>query len=402
MSETVPDGSRLGPLAGVTVLEMARLAPGQMVGMLLADLGAEVLRIDEPSTSAGAAVRAAGVDRSHPAFAPNRGKRSIVLDLKTVAGLEVARALAGRSDVLLETFRPGVAERLGLGYTILASVNPRLVYCSLSGYGQTGPSRDMPGHDLNYISLAGIAALTGTESGEPPVIPGVQMADYAGGTLHAALGITVALLARERTGRGQYLDLAMMDGVMLLITRQIALDQIQGTRFTRNQDDLNGRAPHYSVYRTADDRFISVAAGESYFWASLCRALDLEDLIPLQHARGTERDQVFAALRQVFRTRTRDEWMAYLADKNTCVSPVLDLGEISTHPQVRAREMLVDVVGQDGSVFQQIGVSLKLSDTPARTGGPPPRIGQHTDAVLAELGYDAQSITALRAGGAVQ
>lgn len=399
------EATRSGPLAGYQVLELARLPPGQMAGMILVDLGADVLRIEEPATARpGAEVRLRGLDRDHPAYAPNRGKRSMILNLKSEGGLRIFRRLAERADVLLEAYRPGVMDRLGLGYETLAAANPRLVYCSLSGYGQTGPFRELPGHDLNYISLGGMAALTAQPGGRP-VVPGALMADFAGGSLHTAFAILAALMARERSGRGQYVDVAMTDGVMLLIALQIARYQVSGALPAPGEDAINGGAPYYNFYEAADGRFLSVGALEPQFWTNLCRALGQEDLIALQYAAGPARERVFERLREVFLQRSRDAWIEYLQDKNTCVAPVLALDELAQHPQLLARQMLLGVPGalsEGGVPLQQIGVSLKLSETAARPGGPPPRPGQHTQAVLEELGTTAEEIRALRLSGAVQ
>ena len=384
---------------------MARLPPGQMAGMILADLGADVLRIEEPAAARPEIeVRLRGLDRAHPAYALNRGKRSVTLDLKREGGLRVCYRLAERADVFLEAYRPGVMDRLGLSYETLAATNPRLVYASLSGYGQTGPFRDLPGHDLNYIALAGMASLTAHPDGRP-VVPGSLMADFAGGSLHTALAILAALLARERSGRGQHLDLAMTDGVMLLIAPQIARYQISGVLSEPGTDALNGGAPYYNVYETADGKYLSVGALEPQFWANLCRALGQEDLIPLQYASGLERDQVFARLREIFRQRNRDAWMDFLRDKNTCVAPVLGLDELARHPQIAARQMLLPVAAGPpegtGDTALQIGASLKLSETAPAPGGPPPKSGRDTEAVLRELGLTEEEIHELRRSGAI-
>jgi crotonobetainyl-CoA:carnitine CoA-transferase CaiB-like acyl-CoA transferase len=392
-------GSTAGPLAGYTVIELARLAPGQVAGMLLADLGASVLRIEEPQSSTrGPSPAVYGDIRSHPAYAPNRGKRSIVIDLKNPAGFKIFEQLVEQTDVLLECFRPGVMDRLGAGYPALSRVNPCLVYCSLSGYGQAGPLRELPGHDINYISLAGLASFIGAPGRRGPVVPGLLIADFAGGSLQVALGIVSALLARERSGSGQYLDLAMVDGSMSLIAAQMAMAEISGTIDTPGDGRVSGGAPYYNFYETADGRWLSVGALEPYFWINLCKALGLEHLADRQNADGNEREQIFEALRQKFRERTRDEWVEYLGDKNTCVAPVLGLDELARHPQIQAREMVVD--SANGS--NQIGASLKLSATRAAPGAPPPARGQHTDEVLSELGLSPPEIADLRASGAVE
>ncbi len=384
-----------GPLRGVRVLDLSRFAPGQMSAMILADLGADVIRIDEPRVDPSGVP--GGLDRSGPAYAPNRGKRSIVIDLKTDAGLEVFMRLAETSDALIEGFRPGVMDRLGIGPEAVRQRNPRLIYCSLSGYGQAGPYRDLPGHDLNYAAVSGVLSMFGAPGRPTPVVPALQIADYAGGSLQVALAIVAALLHRERGGGGQSIDASIADGATFLVTTQMARHAVDGTIPQPGADRLSGGQPGYDVYATADGGSIAVGAIEPNFWANLVVALGLDDLIDQQFVEGPARDEVRARLGATFATRTRDDWMAYLGDKNTCVSPVLRLDELGDNPHHRARGTITPLPGGGW----QVGPSVRFSATPALAGGPPPRRGEHATVLLQELGFGADEIQDMRDQGYV-
>jgi crotonobetainyl-CoA:carnitine CoA-transferase CaiB-like acyl-CoA transferase len=386
-----------GALTGHRVLDLSRFGPGLLSGMVLADLGADVIRVDEPTTSpTGLASRSVGLDRTHPAYALNRGKRSLAVDLKCPEGRAIFLRLAATADVLIEGFRPGVAARLGIDYASVSAHNNRLVYCSITGYGQTGPLRDIPGHDLNYAAVAGLLGLTGFADRSQPAVLGIPFADFAGGSLTGVVAILAALLARAQTGRGQYLDVAITDGAMLMLALQYARYQIEGQVPQLGTDRLNGGAPYHNLYETADARFVAVAASEPRFWRNLCCALDLADLADKQLADGDVRVTVFDRLRKKFLERTRDEWMQLLLNKDACVSPVLGLDELASDPHIRAREMIVERAGPTGETVQQVGVGLRFSDTPAAPGGSPAAWGQHTSAILAELGLTEQEVASLR------
>jgi crotonobetainyl-CoA:carnitine CoA-transferase CaiB-like acyl-CoA transferase len=283
-------------------------------------------------------------------------------------------------------------------YERLSALNPRLIYCSISGYGQNGPYRLLVGHDINYIAVAGALGITGPKDG-PPAIPANLLADYAGGGLHAALAICVALIARERTGRGQYLDLAMTDGVLTLMAAAFSESFGTGVPVRRGAHRLTGGNPHYSVYECADGRYIAVGANEPWFFENLCRALGGDEFAGDHAATGERREQVRAFFRKTFKTRTRDEWFAYLFDKDVCVAPVYDLEEVPHDPQVQARQMFVDVPHPQFGSVRQVGLSLKLSETPGAIRRLPPRRGEHTDEVLRSVGWDDERIAALRAAG---
>src|SRR5579875_3123977 len=396
------------PLDNVRVLDLTRLAPGPHCTMILADLGADVIRVEEPgggrsvqAAEAGQAGAREQEERRRAANAVlNRNKRSITLNLKLPEAHEAFMRLVERADVVVEGFRPGVAQRLGIDYPALAARNPRIIACSISGYGQDGPYRLMPGHDINYIAIAGALGITG-RAGEPPSWPANLLADYAGGGLHAALGIMVALWARERTGRGQYVDISMTDGVLLLLAAAIGESYGTGEPIRRGTSRLTGLLPQYNVYACADGRYVAVGANEPWFYDNLCRELGRPDLVGTQ-GNVSRRAEVFAAFRAAFATRTRDEWFALLRDKDCCVTPVYDLDEVEHDPQVRARGMIVDAPDGAGGLRRQVGISIRLSETPGAIRTPAPERGAQTEEVLRDCGFSADEIAALRAIGATE
>jgi crotonobetainyl-CoA:carnitine CoA-transferase CaiB-like acyl-CoA transferase len=398
------------PLAGYRVVDLSRLAPGPFCTMVLADLGAEVVRVEEPAGGRRARMEEAqGVGGQDPqerrrraAFAAlNRGKRSITLNLKHPEARRVLYRLVERADVFVEGFRPGVVKRLGCDYDTLRAINPRLVYCSISGYGQDGPYAGLVGHDINYISVAGALGMIGPKGG-PPSIPYNFLADYAGGGLMAALAIVTALLHRERTGQGQYIDIAMTDGVLYLMAQAVSEFFLSGQAPRPGEARLNGAAPYYNVYRCKDGRYISIGCIEPWFWENLCRALGREDFIPHQH-NPDKHPEIFHAFREIFQTRTREEWWEYLRSQgDIAVAPVYTLDEVFRDPQVHHRGMVVEVGEEGGQKVRQVGIGPKLSLTPGRVGSPGPVPGQHTEEVLTELGYTPQQIQALRGQGALE
>ena len=398
-------------LEGIKVLDFCRNAPGMFATMILADLGAEVLMIERPMDEMRAAYEriVAGIDspedeRRHASFnALQRNKRSIALNLKEAEALEVFRKLAADADVVVEGFRPGVVDRLGVGYEQVKMINPRAVYCSVSGYGQTGPYSQMAGHDINYISFAGALGLIGDSPDGKPVIPLNLIADYAGGGLCGAVGILAALMAREQTGRGQYVDIAMTEGVLYMLCGAIADALSQGYVAKRGETRLNGGSPFYNVYRTADGKYFSIAAIEPWFWENLCRAIGREDLIPHQQAGDERRAEIASTLEAIFLTRTREEWFEALRNANISVGKVYDLDEALADPQTMARGMVVELEAPgvpEGRVTQP-GIPFHLSETPGEVRHAGSVTGQHTADVLAALGYTPAQVADLRARGVV-
>lgn len=377
------------PLDGIRVLDLSRLYPGPTCSMILADFGADVLCVEDR--------RFAG----EPAMPTvMRNKRHMTLNLKSEEGRAIFGRLARDADVVLEGFRPGVTERLGVDYETLRGPNPRLVYASVTGYGQTGPLRDLVGHDVNYLAFGGLLAATGAAPDGPPVIPGTQVADVAAGGMNAAIGILLALVARERTGAGQHVDVSMLDGILGMMGYAASFLWGLGEVLTRGDSMLTGRYPWYRVYRCADGRWLSVGAVERRFWRALCEAFGRPDFAEHQHdaARAPEMHAFFEAR---FAEKSRDDWFTALRGLDLCIAPVLDPGEALASDHARARGLVAAVPRADGGSEPVLGVPIKLSATPGRVVSPPPAFGAHTDAVLASLGYDSAGIARLHAEGVV-
>ena len=394
------------PLDGIRVLDLSRLLPGGFCSLLLADHGADVLKVED--TGAGDYIRwapplVAGAQPSAASalfLALNRNKRSIRIDLKHDAGRAVLLELVRQHDVVLESFRPGVLDRLGAGYDDLRAVNPRIVLCSITGYGQHGPLRDRAGHDLNYLALAGLLGLSG-EPGGPPAQSAGQIADLGGGALMAAFAILAALRERDRSGEGQHIDVAMTDGALawlaLPAARQLAGE---GAPAERGRDPLAGGLVCYRPYACADG-WVTLAALEPRFWAAWCRGVGREDLVEAQfEAPGSE---AHAAIEAIFAARTRAEWEQFARATECCLEPVLDLGEVLGSEHVAARAMVVEL-DQPGAAqpVRQLGSPIGLSRTPADTARlPGPALGEHTTEVLRAAGYDDEQIAELLRSGAV-
>jgi alpha-methylacyl-CoA racemase len=396
-----------GPLEGLKVLDLSRLLPGPFCSLLLADLGADVLKVED--TGMGDYLRwsppyVEGVEdsaRSALFLALNRNKRSIRIDLKSEAGREVLLRLVRDADVLLESFRPGVLDRLGVGYERLRQENPGLVYCAISGYGQEGPYRDRAGHDTNYLGLAGLLALTGERDG-PPVQASAQIADVGGGALMAAVGMLAALRERDRSGEGQLVDISMTDGALSWLAMVAAqqLNDPAGVPLRRGGLPLSGSLVCYRPYACADG-WVTLGALEPKFWQAWCHGVDREDLIERQFdAPGSDAHQ---DVERIFAARTRAEWEAFAAEHDCCLEPLLELDEALDSELVRAREMVVSL-DQPGAAepVRMLGVPIKLSRTPGdATRAPGPALGGDTDAVLAAAGYTDEQVAALKESGAV-
>jgi alpha-methylacyl-CoA racemase len=393
------------PLDGVRVLDLSRLLPGPFCSLLLADFGADVVKVED--TAMGDYMRWAppayeGADESAASamfLALNRNKRSVRVNLKDDRGREVLFALARKADVVLESFRPGVLDRLGCGYEALRAVNPALVYCAISGYGQDSPVRARSGHDLNYLALAGLLGLTG-DSDAAPIQPAGQIADLGGGALMAAFGILAALRERDRSGEGQFVDVSMTDGALSWLTMLAARFLAEGVVPRRGTLDLGGGLVCYQPYRCADG-WITIGALEPKFWAAFCRGTGREDLIAGQFdAPGSATHR---AVEEIVAARTRADWAGFAAEHDCCLEPVLDLDEALDSEHARAREMVVEV-DQPGveRPVRQLGVPVKLSRTPGDPGRRPgPALGEHTEEVLLELGYGSEEIRTLLEAGAI-
>ena len=372
------------PLAGVRILDLTRLLPGPLATQHLADLGADVIKIED--LGAG--------DYATPAVRAlvNRNKRAIRIDLKQPAGAQTLLRLARDADVLIEGFRPGVMERLGVGYEAVAAVNPRIVYCSLSGFGQTGPLRDQPGHDLNYGALTGVVDQIGTT--DSPALSNLPVADLLGGTMNAVMGILAALFDAARTGRGRHVDVAIADGVLAHAVLPLAALNQHGHVPPAGQGTLTGALACYGTYRTADDRFVAIGALERKFWDVLCRRLERDDLSALHRSgdAGTE-ERLRRELTAIFGAKPLTHWTALFADGDACVTPVLKLDETLAHPHFRARGMVLQADG-DGPL--QLGSPLRMGGWQPPAPRAAPRAGQHTAEVLREAGFGAAEIDALQ------
>jgi crotonobetainyl-CoA:carnitine CoA-transferase CaiB-like acyl-CoA transferase len=394
------------PLEGIKVLDLSRLAPGPYCTMLLGDLGADVLLVEQagegserrrnPTRSGGDGDAAA---RQQAFNALGRNKRSLGLNLKSDAAREIFYSLAKDADVVVEGFRPGVVKRLGVDYETLSGMNARLVYLSLSGFGQTGPYSPLVGHDINYISIGGALGVTGWP-GQPPAIPMNLVADFAGGGLFAAFAIVVALHARQNTGRGQYIDMAMSDGVLSLLTSAASSVLAGGRPPMPGAFLLNGGAPVYNVYECADGEWFSLGSLEPWFWENLCRAMGREDFIP--HEYNQEKyPEIFEHFRTEFKKKTRQEWFEELSKTDICAAPVLRLDEVLSDPHNQARKMVIEVEHPSLGPVRQVGIAPKFSDTPGQVRSTAPSPGQHTEAVLRGLGFADDRIKTLRESGAI-
>ena len=379
----------MGALAGFRIVEFAGIGPAPFCGMMLSDMGADVVRIDRAN-----AVRGGNPERP-PRELLGRGRRSIGVDLKQGAGIEVALGLIDGADAVIEGFRPGVMERLGLGPEVCLERNPRLVYGRMTGWGQEGPYAQMAGHDINYIALAGALAPIG-RAGQAPVPPLNIVGDFGGGGMLLALGVVAALLEAQGSGRGQVIDAAMVDGASVLITFLHGLIAEGTWRPERASNILDTGAPFYDAYETADGRYVSFGSIEPQFYAELLRRAGLEgESLPDQHDR-TQWPALKERVAAIVLSKTRDEWEAIMAGSDVCFAPVLEPTEAPDHPQAQARAAFVEVAG-----VVQPAPAPRFERTPSAVQGPPAHPGQHSTELLQELGYEEEAARALRASGAV-
>ncbi len=385
------------PLAGIKVLDLSRYLPGPFCTQMLADFGAEVIKIEDPQ--GGDLMRHVPPmieGESAGFYSVNRNKKSVTLNLKTEEGKAIFRRLVAKSDIVVDQFRPGVMDKMGLGYDQLRQVNEGIIYCSITGYGLNGPLRDAAGHDLNYLSLAGITGLNGTYKGMPAIC-GMQIADIAGGTLYSIIAILLALTSRQKTGQGQLCDIAMMDGSISLLALTLGQWSGWGKLSEMGDDLLSGGYAFYQIYRTKDDKFVSLGALEEKFWAGFCNKLNKPNYVKQQFDKSLQRDMI-AEIQMLMQEKTRDEWVEYFSDSDICFTPILSLEEMCEHPQVLARDMIVKLrnVRGSGKDLALIGVSVKLSGTPGVAKMIFPRLGEHNEDVLMTAGYTAEDIKAFQ------
>lgn len=382
-------------LDGVTVLDLSSVGPASRCSRILADYGATVVKVVPPP--------GAGAVQIQPpffAYSANRGLKRVVVDLKAPAGRAAFARLADTADVLLESFRPGVTARLGIGYDDLARSNPRLVYCSTTGYGQSGPQAQWAGHDLNYLAVGGLLHCGGRRADGGPALPGATVADSAGGGMQAAVAVLAALLRRAATGRGAYLDVSVAEGVLFLTSLYIDQYLATGEAPGPGHDILTGRYACYDVYPARDGKWLALGIIEPAFFANLCRALGLERWIPHQ-TDDARQDEIRAALRAAFATRDRDAWIADLAPRNTCVAPVYSIDELLADPQFASRGLVLDAVHPRRGNLRQVGPILAGTER----GKPPPALADDaatdTDALLRAAGVSQTEIDHLRRDGVV-
>ncbi|MBW1697518.1 MAG: CoA transferase [Deltaproteobacteria bacterium] len=373
-----------GTLNGCLVLDLSRLLPGPYCSMILADHGARVIciehkRFKEDYTSAAAR----GI---------HRNKEHMTLDLKTEKGKKIFFALAEKADVILETFRPGVVERLGVGYHQIRNVNPKIIYCSLTGYGQQSPLKELAGHDINYLGHSGILSIICSEDGIP-CVPGIQVADIVGG-LNAAIGITLALYSREKIGKGQYIDIAMTDSCLAMLPVVVGMIWGRGQFSPRAAALVYQKYACYNIYKTADGKYLTVGALEPRFWETICQYFQVPEYIPLQYSEE-RRTEIINFLRAKFLEKTRDEWMKIFFNKDACLGAVLSIAEALNSEHTKGRKMVTEMDSDERGSGNALGIPIKLSETPGSLRTCAPEFGEHTRTILKELGYSEQDIARL-------
>lgn len=353
--------------------------------MLLADFGAEVIKVEDPKMGDYARYYDPKLDADSAIFhSLNRNKKSVCLDLKSADGKASFLSMTEKADVVVESFRPGVMERLELDYEKLKSVNPALIYCAITGYGQTGPYADKPGHDINYLSYAGLLNLMGEKDGKP-IVPATQIADIGGGALPATVGILLALLEREKSGKGQFVDISMMDGVISWLQTVLPNYLSDNTALNRGEHMLAGGLAAYAIYETKDSRWLSVGALEPKFWVAFCEGVGRNDFIPLLDA-PQEQYRLKHEIQTIMYQKRLSEWLDVFSEKDACVSPVLTFEELLKDPQVSAREMIQTVKHATLGETKQIGTPIKLSETPGGIRSQAPKLGEHTAEFMEEMG----------------
>ena len=386
------------PLAGLRILDLTRLLPGPVCTLHLADLGAEVIKIEDMGAGDYARTMGLGAAPGEDSFffrIVNRNKQGMRLDLKQAAGVDVFMRLAREADVIVESFRPGVVDKLGIGYEAVKAINPRIVYCAITGYGQDGPWRDRAGHDLNYIATAGVLDQIGTAGGAP-AIPDLQIGDLLGGALTAVMGILAGVIGARASGQGRYVDVSMTDATFAHAYTGMLSMLARGATLPRGTDDLNGGLPGYGIYRTQDERYMAVGALEPKFWQLFCDAIGRPDLKPHGLARGIEGEQTRGELTRLFASQPLAHWAALFEKVDCGVTPVLSFEEAMHHPQLRARGM----VRFDGEL-QQFAPPLRLSDCEFSVRNPAPKVDADTTALLSAAGIADAEIKLLKAQGVI-
>ena len=394
----MPSTAASGPLAGLKVLDLTRLLPGPVCTLHLADLGADVIKIEDTSLGDYARTMGLGAAPGEDSFffrVVNRNKRGLRLDLKQPAGVDVFLRLARDADVIVESFRPGVVDKLGVGFAAVKAINPRIVYCAITGYGQDGPWRDRAGHDLNYIATSGVLDQIGTQNGAP-AIPNLQIGDLLGGALTAVMGILAAVIGSRTTGQGRYVDVSMTDATFAHAYTGLLSVLARGQTLPRGEDDLNGGLPGYGLYRTQDGRYMAVGALEPKFWKMCCDAIGKPELKPFGLARDAEGERTRRELEVLFASQPLAYWAARFEDVDCGVTPVLSFEEAMAHPQLQARGMLPEIDG-----LSQFAPPFKMTDYEFAVRNPAPKVSADVTALLNEAGYADAEIENLRAQGVI-
>jgi len=385
------------PLEGIRILDLSRYLPGPFCTQILADFGAEVIKVEDPrGGELGRSLPPLVEGESARFYTVNRNKKSITLDMKKAEGKEIFKRLVAKCDVVIDQFRPGVMDKMGLGYDVLKNINERLIYCAITGYGLTGPMRDTAGHDLNYLNLAGVTGMNGVVGGKPAIC-GVQIADIAGGTLYAAIGILLALASRDKTGKGQLVDIAMLDGSVSLLAYTLGEWSGWGQLPVMGDDVLTGGYAFYQIYKTKDDKWVSLGAVEEKFYGEFCQRIGKPEYAALQWDKARQ-PEIIADIQSVMLQKTREEWVAFLADSDICFTPVLTMEEMCEHPQVKAREMMLTLANANnsGKDVAIAGIPVKLSETPGNASLNFPKLGEQNNDILQEAGYTAAEIEQFR------
>ncbi len=396
------ENNQSGPLRGLRILDFTRLYPGPLATMMLGDMGAEVIKIEDLSSPDYMRFYPPYVNGESAGYlAVNRSKRSLALNLKADGGRDIFWRLVRRSDVVIEPFRPGVLDNMGLGYEKARDINSGIIYVSLTGYGQSGPYAGHAGHDINFIGYAGILAATGS-SRTGPVIPGPQLGDIAGGAYMTVIATLAALTARHATGLGQKVDVAMLDGLLPLMTLQAAHGWATGESFAPDEAPLSGGLACYGVYSCSDGKFMALGILEEKFWKKFCKMALRPDWEGQFLVRGDDALRLRGEIAELFITKTRDEWAHIAAGADICLTPVLSVNELDEDEHIRARGMIIEQEHPVCGKQKGVGVPIKFSQTPGRPGCPAPALGQDTAAILAESGFTPDEIAAFKKDGIIQ